>query len=113
MRRLLFAAALVLFATFAQGQCLLTFQTETLAPFFVDTPGQFQIEAVSGTEPYRFEVFGDTLPDGFHLTPKGKLIGLPRTEMDTVLYVTVTDAEGCQLTQAFTLVVFPESGPPV
>ncbi len=113
MRKALLAAAFLLFATSAvYGECLLTFQTEVLAPFFVNTPGNFQIEAVSGTEPYKFEVYNNTLPEGFVLTPSGRLIGVPREEMDTVLFVTVTDAEGCHLTQAFTLVVFPESGPP-
>ena len=114
MRKYLLAAAfLFLAASAAHGQCLLTYETETLAPFFVDTPGQFQIVAVSGTEPYTFSVYNNTLPDDFHLTNKGKLIGKPKVEMDTVVYVTVTDAAGCSLTQAFTLVVFPESGPPV
>ena len=83
MRKLLLAAAFVLFAaSAAEGQCLLTYQTETLEPFFVDTPGQFQIIAVSGTEPYKFTVFGDPLPDGFRLTTNGKLIGKPTVERD-------------------------------
>lgn len=109
---LLVAAFMLLSAAAAHGQCLLTYETETLAPFFVDTPGQFQIVAVSGNEPYKFTVFGDPLPDGFHLTSKGKLIGKPTVERDEVILITVTDAEGCHLTQAFNLVVFPESGPP-
>ena len=113
MRKFLLAAAfLLLAASAADGQCLLTFQTESLAPFFVDTPGHFQLEAVSGTEPYTFTVHSSTpLPDEFHLTPKGKLIGKPSVEMDQVIIITVTDAAGCQLNQAFNLVVFPEGGP--
>jgi hypothetical protein len=114
MRKLLLLAAFLLLATTAaHGQCLLTYQTETVFPFFVDTPGQFQFEAVSGTTPYKFEVFGDTLPDEFHLTQKGKLIAKPSVEQEFVLFVTVTDAAGCNLTQAFNVVVLPESGPPV
>ena len=114
MRKFLLAAAFMLLsASAAHGQCLLTYQTESLAPFFVDTPGHFQIEAVSGTEPYTFNVHSSsTLPDEFHLTNKGKLIGKPSVEMDMVILITVTDAAGCHLTQAFNLVVFPESGPP-
>ena len=113
MRKSLLFAALLLLATSAYGEeCLLTFQTEVVFPFFVDTPGQFQFEAVSGTPPYKFEVFDDTLPDEFHLTANGKLIAKPSTEMEFVLFVTVRDAAGCQLTQAFNVVVFPESGPP-
>jgi len=113
MRKFLLAAAfLLLSACGADGQCLLTYQTETLEPFFVDTPGQFQIIAVSGTEPYTFTVHSSTpLPDGFRLTSKGKLIGKPNVEMDMVIIITVTDAAGCQLNQAFNLVVFPKSGP--
>lgn len=113
MRKVLGIAAFLLLATSAaQGQCLLTFQSEYIAPFFANTPGQFQLEAVSGTEPYTFTVYGNTLPEGFHLTPKGKIIGKSSVELDTVVYITVTDAAGCQLTQAFTFTVFPESGPP-
>jgi hypothetical protein len=116
MRKLLFAAA-VLFVCFVgantEAQCLLTFQTEVVEPFFVNTPGNFQFIAVSGTEPYKYEVFGDTLPEPFKLTTNGKLIAKPEVEMEFVLFVTVTDAAGCHLTQAFNVVVFPESGPPV
>ena len=114
MRKYLLLAAFLLLATSAAygQQCLLTYQTEVVFPFFVDTPGQFQFEAVSGTEPYRFEVYNNTLPDEFHLTQKGKLIGKPSAEQEFVLYVTVTDAAGCSLTQAFNVVVYPESGPP-
>ena len=113
MRKFLLAAAVMLFVTsVAEGQCLLTFQTEVVEPFFVNTPGNFHFIAVSGTEPYKFEVFDNTLPDGFKLTPSGRLIGVPRQEMEFVLVVTVTDAAGCHLTQAFNVVVFPESGPP-
>ncbi len=109
----LLAALLVLAASAAHGeQCLLTFQTEVVFPFFVNTPGQFQFEAVSGTEPYKFSVYNNTLPAEFKLTQHGKLIAKPSVEQEFVLYVTVTDAAGCTLTQAFNVVVFPESGPP-
>lgn len=107
MRKLFLLTALVLFATSASGECLLTFQTEVLPQFFVGQPVNFKIEAVSGTPPYRFEVYGDTLPEGFHLNQNGRLTGVPRQEMDTVLFVTLSDAAGCQLTQAFTLTVAP------
>ena len=114
MRKYLLLAAFLLLATSAAygQQCLLTFQTEVVFPFFVDTPGQFQFEAVSGTPPYKFEVFDNTLPAEFKLTQKGKLIAKPSAETEFVLFVTVTDAAGCHLTQAFNVVVFPESGPP-
>src|ERR1044071_7426731 len=114
MRKYLLAAAfLFLAASTAHGQCLLTYETESLPAFFFDTPAHFQTVACSGPQPSPFSVFNNPLPDGFHLTPKGKLIGKPKVEMDTVVFITVTDDAGCSLTQAFTLVVFPESGPPV
>ena len=115
MRKVLLAAAMLLLVTSVAEaqQCLLTYQTEVVFPFFVNTPGQFQFEAVSGTPPYKFTVFDNTLPDPFKLTPSGKLHAKPDVEMEFVLFVTVTDAAGCHLTQAFNVVVFPESGPPV
>ena len=114
MRKYLLLAAFLLLATSAAygQQCLLTYETEAVYPFYVNTPGQFQFIAVSGTQPYTFSIYNNTLPSDFHLTPKGKLIGKPSAEMETVIYVTVTDAAGCTLTQAYNLVVYPESGPP-
>ena len=113
MRKVLLAAAfLLLSACGADRPCLLTFQTESLAPFFVNTPGQFQIEAVSGTAPYTFTVHSSTpLPDGFRLTPKGALTGKSSVELDKVIIITVTDDAECQVNQAFNLVVLPKSGP--
>jgi Putative Ig domain len=110
MKRLLLLTACALFLSFmassASAQCLLTFQTEVLPPVTAGQPYNFQIEAVSGTEPYRFEVYQDMIPEGFHLTPKGRLHGRIDEPMDTTVWVTVTDAQGCSLTQAFTLQVF-------
>ncbi len=89
------------------ADCLLTYQTEAILPFFVGQPGNFQLEAVSGTEPYHFEIYDGTLPEGLHLTSSGRIVGVPRQEEETVVFITVTDAAGCHLTQAFNVVVFP------
>jgi hypothetical protein len=108
MRKYLLAAACLLFVTSAaSGQCLLTLQTEVLEPGVVGQPYNFQIEAVSGTPPYKFEVYQDMIPAGYHLTPSGRLIGKSDQELDTTVWVTVTDAAGCHLTQAYTFIVQP------
>jgi hypothetical protein len=109
MKRALLFGFLLLVSSAAYGQCLLTFQTETVPAFFVDQPGNFQLEAVSGTEPYKFEIVEGTLPEGLHLTASGRIVGVAREETDIppVVFVRVTDAAGCSLTQAFEINVFP------
>jgi hypothetical protein len=101
------AVILLSLSSVAFGECLLTLQTESLPLFVIGQPSNFQIEAVSGTEPYRFEVTEGTFPDGLHLTKNGKITGVAREEADVVVYITVTDAAGCQLTTAFAV----RSGP--
>lgn len=108
MKRLATAALLVLaLALPASSQCLLTFQTESIPEGTAGTPIHFTIEAVSGTEPYTFTLSGGTLPDGVRLHSNGRLTGVPREAIDTTIFVTVTDAEGCSLTQAFAFRVNP------
>ena len=112
MRKWFLLAVLVLCAVpaFAQSSCLLTFQTEAVSPFILGQPANFQIEGVSGTEPYQFEVFDGVLPEGLRLHKNGKITGVPRVEESvngvTVL-ITLSDAAGCSLTQAFNFFVFP------
>ena len=105
MRRIAIAAAIMLFAVSAWGQCLLTTETEAFPSFFVGQPVNFQIVAVSGTEPYKFSIVEGTLPEGLHLTPSGKIVGVPRAESDSVVLFNITDAAGCQLNQAYNVVV--------
>ena len=108
-RRILVALLGLLVASFVSADCLLTFQTEGLPFFFVGQHANFQVVAVSGTEPYHFEIneeFGP-LPEGLHLSANGKITGVPRAETDTITYIQVTDAQGCHLTQAFQLTVLP------
>ncbi len=108
---LLIAAALFLAPTFASGQCTTTFETESLGAFFVGQPANFQIQGVSGTPPYRYELVDSVLPEGLHLTASGKIVGVPRVEGDSTVFIRLTDAEGCGLVQAFVVQVFPEGGP--
>lgn len=101
------AILVLLIPVMADGQCLLTTETEVIPAFYVNQPGNFQIVAVSGTEPYRFEIFEGTLPEGLRLTPTGRIVGVPRAEGETVVLITITDAAGCHLTQAYNIVVWP------
>jgi hypothetical protein len=108
MKRIALTAILLLaVVAAAQADCLLTFLTESLPAFFVGEPAHFTIEAVSGTEPYTFSLNSGTLPAGMHLHSDGRLTGVPREEADTTIFVTVTDAAGCQITQAFAVRVIP------
>jgi len=102
-----FLAILLLAAAPLSAQCLLTYQTEAINAFTVGEPANFQIEAVSGTEPYHFNIYEGELPAGLHLTGSGKIVGVPKAEGESVVLVTVTDAAGCSLTQAFIVVVNP------
>lgn len=108
MKTVAILAILLLVAPFnVSAQCLLTYQTEAIDAFFVGQPGNFQIEAVSGTKPYKFTIYEGELPAGLHLTPTGRIVGVPQAEGETLVYITVTDADGCHLTQAFYVVVVP------
>lgn len=105
MRRIAIAAAIMLFAVSAWGQCLLTTETEAFPAFFVGQPVNFQIVAVSGTEPYKFSIVEGTLPAGLHLTPSGRIVGVPQSEADTAVLFNITDAAGCQLNTTYNVVV--------
>src|ERR1043166_2929420 len=61
----------------AQSTCTLTFLTESLPGFVVGQPAHFQIEGVSGTEPYTFTLVGGVFPAGLHLNKHGKILGTP------------------------------------
>lgn|GEM_PF-656626 len=79
----------------------LTFQTESLPGFTLNSPANFQIEAVGGTPPYHFQITSGTLPQGLHLNQNGKITGKPTELADTTVFVLLTDSAGCTLTQAF------------
>src|SRR5207237_3564330 len=94
----------------AQDCSTLTFITESLPQFTVGQPAHFDIEAVGGTPPYHFTVTGGTLPAGLHITGSGNIRGVPTEEADTTVFVELTDANGCHLTQAFAVRVSPYAG---
>lgn len=110
MKRALIVAVVVLafvIPSFAQSSCTLTFLTESLPGFVVGSPANFQIEVCCGTAPYRFEIVGGTLPAGLHLNPNGKITGVPREEADVTVFVQLSDAAGCTLTQAYAVRTLP------
>jgi hypothetical protein len=113
MKKYLLVAALLLLApTIASAQCLLTTETEAIPGFFVGQPVNFQIVAVSGTEPYRFEIHSGALPEGLHLTPNGKIVGVPRSEGTSTVLILISDAAGCSLGQTYEITVLPADQAP-
>lgn len=84
------------------SQCsTLTFLTESLPDFHLGQPANFQIEAIGGTPPYRFEITGGALPAGLKFKKDGTIKGVPTELADTTIFVKLTDSAGCTLTQAF------------
>ncbi len=85
-----------------QSQCAtLTFLTESLPNFYVGVHANYDIEAIGGTPPYRFEITSGTLPAGLTFKKNGTIKGTPTAVTDTTIFVKLTDKEGCTLTQAF------------
>ena len=110
MKKLVILSFLVLcFAPLAHAQdcSTLTFITESIAEFTVGQAAHFDIEAIGGTPPYHFEIISGALPAGLHMNSNGKIRGVPTEVADTTIFVTVTDANGCQLTSAFAVRVNP------
>ena len=94
--------ALVATAAVAQSNCsTLTILTESLPDFVLGSPAHAEIEAIGGTAPYHFDIFAGAFPQGLHLTGSGQIRGVPKELADTTVFITVTDAQGCTLTQAY------------
>jgi hypothetical protein len=111
MRKWFLLVVLVLCAApaFAQSSCTVQFQDESVPPFYLGQPANYQFQGLSGTPPYKFEVFDGVLPEGLTLHKNGKVTGVPREEDSIngrIVYVTITDAAGCSLTQAYYFFVF-------
>ena len=86
----------------------LTFITESLPGFYVGTPASFAIEVWGGTAPYTFQITSGSLPPGLSMSSAGVISGTPTTAgYDWTIFVKVTDANGCHLTQAFAVMVEP------
>lgn len=58
----------------------------------VDVPYSSGIKATGGTAPYRFALFGGTLPPGLSIDPQGRITGTPTATGSFTYQVTVTDS---------------------
>jgi hypothetical protein len=65
------------------------------------------LAATGGTAPYTFSVAGGALPAGTTLTPGGVLAGTPSVAGPSAFTVRATDANGCFVEVAYTLVITP------
>ena len=88
-------------------QCLLTFFTESIPDSTVGVPVNFSFDVCCGTPPYRFAIVDGALPAGLHLNQNGKITGKPTAVDDTTVFIQLSDAAGCTLTQAFVSRVNP------
>jgi len=61
--------------------------------------------ATGGAEPYRWIVTSGALPKGLHLTPAGRLYGVPTRALDMRVAFRVQDADGLLAARSATLVV--------
>ena len=93
-------------AAFAQCETL-TYQTEAIAEFTLGQAAHFDLEAVGGTPPYTFTIIDGSLPAGLHMNNKGKIRGVPTEVADNTVFIQLSDANGCTLTQAFPVRVNP------
>jgi Putative Ig domain len=96
-------AVLLLCAAFAvYADCsTLTFISEAVPQLTVGQTVHFDFDVDGGQAPYHFALVSGDLPPGVHLTNSGGLRGKPTAVADTTAFITVTDANGCTLTQAF------------
>ena len=71
-------------------------------------PASFAIEVWGGTAPYTFQITSGSLPPGLSMSSAGVISGTPTTAgYDWTIWVKVTDANGCHLTQAYMVGVEP------
>lgn len=86
----------------AKNASTLTFSTESLPGFTVGEPQNFNIEAVGGQPPYRFQITQGALPAALSLSQDGTISGsVTRAGDDTTVFVKLSDADGASVTQAF------------
>lgn len=108
MKRAILAGILSLcVAASAFATCqYLTFITESLPAFVLNQPASFQIEVWGGTTPYSFQLVDGAFPAGLSIDSGGLISGTPtQATYDHTVWIKVTDANGCHLTQAFAVYV--------
>lgn len=103
MNKKILAVTFLVFALapYAFGTCFLTYWTESLPDFQLNTFGSVSLDVCCGTPPYTFTITSGTLPAGLSLSSSGVISGTPTALADTTVYIKVSDSGGCDLTQAF------------
>src|SRR5262249_3267615 len=89
----------------------ITLSPSTLPGGTVGTPYGQLITASGGTAAYHFVIASGQLPTGLTLSSSGTLSGTPTARGSFMFTVTATDANGCQGTQSYTIVVNPGPTP--
>ncbi len=106
MRKIVVVGLLLLsLATYGYATCFLDFLTESLPDFQRNSTVNFQIQVCCGTPAYTFTLYSGTMPAGLTLSSTGLISGVPTTDIDTTIFVTVTDSAGCHVTEAYRIVV--------
>lgn len=85
----------------SDDETTLTFVTEDLPEFRVGEAYEQQLEMDGGMAPYSFEIESGEFPSGIYLTSDGMVSGTPSDSGDTTVFITGTDDEGNNQTQAF------------
>jgi hypothetical protein len=65
------------------------------------------LTASGGTAPYKWSIFGGTLPNGLKLDSSGNISGIPTTAKTSTVSLRATDVNGVKDTQSFTLKINP------
>ena len=101
-KTILLALVSLSLAASAFAQCeTLTILDESVPTFQVNEHANFQFNVIGGTAPYTVSIYDGALPEGLHLTPRGRIVGKPTEISDTTVFIRLTDAAGCTFVQAF------------
>ena len=80
----------------------LTFVTESLPEFTVGEPYEQTLQSTGGWGVVIFAIESGEFPDGIDLSAEGVISGTPTEDTgDTTVFITVTDENGDNVTQAF------------
>ncbi|MDB6076054.1 MAG: hypothetical protein JWO89_3694, partial [Verrucomicrobiaceae bacterium] len=84
---------------------IISFSPTSLPAGTVGTAYNQTVTSTGGTAPYTYALTGGTLPTGISMTSAGVISGTPTTAVSANITVTVTDANGCPGSIAYTLAV--------
>jgi hypothetical protein len=74
----------------------------TIPAIYLGQEVNTQLTATGGQAPYTWSIVAGSLPNGVTLSSDGLLAGLPTEDGSTSFTIGVTDAVGCQVSQAYT-----------